>query len=361
MKVVKVLGTIVLSFLLLLSLIILGVAFTLHSTLFNTDFVVRQADKIDIPATAKELTDQQVGGQLTPEEELIKETALRVVADQQTWLKEQLDAAIRAGYDFFLGKTDYLRLTLPLRYLKQDLRESIWQSITGDPAAWLPLFQDDLNTYVNQNFPALMQSIRLYLPPDIAAMPDDELKPYLNDYLPQIEGELAGQNIPPEAYDLVITIARPYFDDFYERMVADVPDEETIDSETIPTDVMTNLLTIREYIGDFRMGYYGLIVFAVVMAGGIVLIWRKMRPPCLALGIVLIVDSALELGAVIFAGRAAPPVLFAGIPPSLNIWVNGFYRDMLPVLLIFSASLLVAGLALLVVSFLYRPATADLG
>lgn len=359
MKALKVLGTVCLGFLLFLSLVFLGVLFTVQNTLLNPDFIVRQADKIDIPVAINELIAEQVGGQSAPEEQLVKEAALRVVAERQPWLKEQLDSAIRAGYDFFLGRTDQLRLTFPLRDLKQDLRESIWQSITEDPAAWLPLFQKDLNAFVDQNFAALAQNIRPYLPPDLAAMPDAALRPYFDDYLVQIEGEITGQSIPSETRDLVLTVARPYFDDLYDRLVKDVPDEETFDSATIPADVMSNLLKAREYIGDFRIVYYGLIAFAAVMAGCIVLIWRRVRPACLSLGIVLILAGGLELAGALFARGAMPVSLFTEIPPSFNIWIHGFFQDFLQVFLIFSACVLGAGLVLLLVSFIYRPATAD--
>ena len=356
MKALKVLGTLLLGFLLLLSLVFLGVFFTLQSTLLNPDFVVREANKIDIPAVARELIEQQVGGQPALEEELVIEALYRVVEDQEPWLKQQLNYAIHTGYDFLLGKTDSLSISVPLRDLKQDFRDSLWETITGDLDSWLPLFQEELNVFVDQNFPALEQNIQPYLPPDLAAMPDAELRLYLDDYLLQIEGEITGQDFPPAARDLVLTVARPYFDDFYEQMVIDLPDEATLDPETIPSDVMSNLLKARGYINDFRMAYYGLIAFAVVLAGAIVLIWRRVRPACLALGLVLLIAGGLELAGVLLAGSVTLPALFAGIPPWLNTWINGLYHDVLQVLLIFSASVLGTGVVLLAVSLLYRPA-----
>jgi hypothetical protein len=354
MRALQVLGTVVLGFLLLLSLVILGVAVTLQSTALSPNFVIRQVDKIDLPTAVREVAEQQAGGQLPAEEKPILDAAVRVVADKQPWLKEQAGIAIHAGYDFLLGKADSLTITLPLRDLKDDFRESLWQGFTEDPAAWLPFVQDELNDYFDRNFAALAQNIRPYLPPDVTALPDPALQSYLHDYLLQVEEEVM-RNIPPETYDTLLAIARPYFDNLYDQAVADIPDVETFSATDIPADVMTNLLTARDYIRDFRIGFYTLIAFTVFIAGCIVLIWRRLRPACLSLGIVLIIAGALELSGVLIARGVTLPLASSDIPPSLQTWITGIYRDVLQVPLIFDACALGAGLILLVTSFLYRP------
>jgi hypothetical protein len=183
MNALKVLGTLLLGGLLFLSLLILGMAFTLQSTVLNADFVADQAKKMDIAALVREITEEQTAGQRSPEEEFIIETVYRVIEDREPWLKQQLDSAIHAGYDFLLGKTDRLFISVPLGELKEDLKESLWQTVTEDPDTWLPIFQAYLNDYIDAQLATLVEDIRPYLPPDLADLPLETLRPQLSDYL----------------------------------------------------------------------------------------------------------------------------------------------------------------------------------
>jgi hypothetical protein len=353
MKVLKVLGTVLLGGLLFLSLVFLGLAFTIQNTLLNPNFAVRQADKLDIPALARDIAGEQLGNQTGPQGEFIKNTVYRLMGDQEPWLKRQLDGAIRSGYDYLLGRSDRLSITVPLGELKQNLKEDLWQTLTEDPATWLPLFQDDLNAYIDQHFAALAQQIEPSLPPPLAALPIDALRQPLQDYLRQTEGQIVQGDLSPQAYDLILTVARPYFDDFYDGVVVDIPDLYSIDMETLPADAVSGLQQARQYVGYFRTGFYLLIVFALLLAGGIVLINRRVRTACLALGIVLTAGGAVDLAGFLVAGNTIPPDLLAGAPASLGLVVNNLIRDMLSVGRIFAIGVLAAGVILLALSILY--------
>jgi hypothetical protein len=358
MKALKVLGTILLGWLLLVSLVVLGAAFTLQGTVLNADFAFRQVDKLDLTALAGDVIDEYADGQSVAEEALIKKLAARVVREEEPWFKEQADSAIRAGYDFLFDRTDNLLISVPLAELKQDLKETLWQAIAEDPAAWLPLVQDELNAYINSHLTDLVDVTRDSLPPYLAVLPLQELEPHFQDYLLDIEAQMASSDLPEPASQLLLALARPYFNDFYDQMAIDIPDEISADSGAIPADVMSGLLEAKQYLGYFRTGFYLLIGFAVVLAGGIMLIHRRVRPACLSLGIVFIAAGALELAGVLFAGGALPPDLLAGAPASLSPWVTGLYRDALAVPRNYSVAVLAAGIILLAVSIFYRPNTA---
>ena len=55
MKVLKGLGAGILGFFLFLSLSVFALAFTMHTTVLNPDFVATQVDRADLPALAREL------------------------------------------------------------------------------------------------------------------------------------------------------------------------------------------------------------------------------------------------------------------------------------------------------------------
>ena len=234
------------------------------------------------------------------------------------------------------------------------MKESLWRSVTEDLEAWVPLFGDYLNMFIDQDFVALVQQVRQYLPPDLAGLPIDTLRPRFDEYLAQLEDQVIHQDLPPEDYALLLAVARPYFDDYWDELVIDIPDEISVDSNDIPDDVMSTLVSVREYIGYFRTGFYLLIAFAVILAGGIVLIWRAVRPACLALGIVLAFAGGLELTGVLYAWNALPADLFRDIPSSLALLINASYHDMLGVTRLFSIAVLAAGIILLAVGILYR-------
>jgi hypothetical protein len=358
MKALKVLGTIILGWFLLVSLVILGAVLTLQGTLLNADFVAGQAEKADLVALAREITEEQIGDRLSPQDEFVIEAVYTVVAGQEPWLKRQLDSAIHEGYDFFLGRTDRLLIAVSLQDLKLDMKESLWKSVTEDPGAWLPLFQDDLNAYVDQHFAALVLEVKQDLPQPLDKLPVEALRPALQKYLLDLEDRIARQDLPPGAYDLILVVARPYFDDYYDELVIDIPDEIAFDSGDVPEDTMATLLSAREYIGYFRTGFYLLIAFAVLLAGGIVLVWRAVRPACLALGIVLVVAGGLELTGVLYAWNALPAGLLTDVPASLVLSINNSYHAVLSVARLFSIGVLAAGIILLAVSVLYRRGTS---
>ena len=131
-------------------------------------------------------------------------------------------------------------------------------------------------------------------------------------------------------------------------------------TDSIPPEVMEQIIIARQYIGYFQTGYYLLIVFMVLLAAGIVLINRNVRDATRVLGIVLLVYGVLELAAFFYARNLVPPSLpLHDLPASLQPWVLGVYGDLLAPLQILGLVVLVAGAVLLVVSFVYRPRRAE--
>ena len=285
------------SFLLFLCLGVFGVAFTLHATLLNADFGAAQVDRVDVSAVVKDIVQEQVAGQLPPEAKFVEDAIYQVIADEEPWLKEQARAAVYAGYDFLLGKSDRLEMVISLEPLKADLKD------------------------------VLRQNINQLLPPQLAGLPPEMLE--------------------------------PYFDQYYQEFTGQIPSELAVDESLIPPEAMAQIVQAKQVISYFRFGYYLLIAFMVLLVIGIILLRRDVRKITRPLGISLLVYGAMEFAGVLVARNYLPLSMpLSGIPPSLQTLVVGLFSDMLAPLQAFSLSLLIGGVVLLAVSFIYRRGAA---
>ena len=294
MKFLKGLSLSLLNFLLFLSLAVFGTVFMLHSTFLNPDFVAAQVDNIPVSSLIREMTEEQIGGQLPAEAEFLEEALYSAIADQEPWLKEQANAGVYSFYDFLLGKSERLSMVISLEELKAGLKDSLWE-----------IFQ---------------------------------------------------QNIPPELSGLPPAMIEPYFDEYYQQFSAQIPSEIRLDESQIPPEVMAYLIQARQIISYTQTAYYALIGFMALLVLGIILISRNVRGATRGLGTTLLIYGALEY-AGIWATKYFGPVYLpmADIPSSLQAWLLQFTKDFMAPLEMFSIGLLAAGVVLLVVSFVYKP------
>ena len=366
MSFLKGLGLTVLSILLFLSLSIFGVAFLLQSTILNPDFVADQVNRIDISELARELLEGQMEGQLPEEFSFVEDSIFEVIDEQEPLLKEQANNAIYAGYNYLLGKSDRLEVTFSLVALKESLRDSLWDAFNEYLSSDLSELPDELvKPLVEEYYDDFLAEVpEEYLPPELAALSDEEIEQYLDQYYDELIAEVPEIYLPPEIVDIMETELEPYFDEFYNEFVGQLPDEYSFDESSIPPEAMQQIDQARLYISYFQTGYYILIAFMVLLAAGIVLINRNVRGACRTLGIDLIVYGALEFAVVYFlrsydALGQALNSLQAGLPASLQVWLDGLKSDLLAPLQMFGLWVLVAGVVLLVVSFVYRRQTEE--
>lgn len=293
MKFLKGLALSLLSFLLFLSLGVFSMVYMLNNTFLNPDFVAAQVDRLDISSLARELTEEQISGQLPPEAEFLEEAIYSTIADQEPWLKEQVNVGIYSFYDFLLGKSERLSLIISLEPLKESLRDSLWQ--------------------------AFMQNI----PPELSGLPQAQIEQYFNQY--------------------------------YQQFSEQIPSTFELDESSIPPEVMAQLVQARQYISYAQTIYYASIGFMVLLVLGIILINRNVRSTTRGLGIPLLTYGALGYAGIWATKYLTPTYLsMAEIPSSLQMWLMELIGDFLAPLEMFSLGLLAIGIVLLVVSFVYR-------
>jgi len=298
MNFLKGLGVSLLSFLLFLSLGVFGTVYMLNSTFLNPDFVVSEVDKIPVASLIREMTEEQIGGQLPQEAEFLEETIYGVIADQEPWIKEQVNAGIYSFYDFLLGKSERLSMIISMEPLKESLRDSMWQ--------------------------AFMQS----LPPQLSGLPQAQIEQYFNEY--------------------------------YQQISEQIPSSFEVDESLMPPEVMAQLMQVRQYVSYVQTAYYALIGLMVLLILGIILINRNVRDATRGLGITFLIYGVLWFAGVYATRNFLPTQLpLADIPPSLQPWLMGLIGDFVAPMQTFSIGLMAAGAALIIVSIVYprlRPA-----
>lgn len=295
MKFLKGLALSLLSFLLLLSLAVFGLALTLNQTILNPDFATSQVNKLDVSSLAEEFLSEQISPE--GEQELIAGAINDTIADLEPWIKEQINAVIYSGYDYLLGRSPSLSAEIPTSPLKESLGEN-------------------LRT-------AFYQS----LPPELAGASQAEID--------------------------------AYFDQYYQQFSGQIPAEFEIDEDMIGPEVMTSLEEARQYINTFQAGFKALIALILVLIAGIALIHRQVKGATRQLGITGLVYGIPEYIGVLVAKRFVEEQLgqFAGqatFPTSLQAWLPQITEDFLAPLEMFSLGILIAGIALLAVSFVYK-------
>ncbi len=292
MNFLKGLAISILTLLLFLSLGVFGTVYMLNNTLLNPDFVVAQVDRLDVASLTREVTEGQIGGQLPSEVGFLEEAMYDAIAENEPWLKEQVNAGIYSFYDFLLGKSEKLSMIISLEPLKESLRDSLRQ--------------------------AFMQDI----PPELSSLPPAQIEQYFNQY--------------------------------YQEFSAQIPSTFELDESILPPEIMAQLMQARQYIGYAQTYYYPLIGFMVLLVILIILLHRSVKGATRGLGITFLIYGILEFAGVFATKNFLPTNLpLPDIPPSLQSWLTGFIVDFVAPMQTFSIGLMAAGAALIIVSIVY--------
>jgi hypothetical protein len=354
MTFLKVFATTILAIIILFVLGVFNLAFLVHGTVLSPNFVTRQVDKIPISSIARDIAEDQIGQELPQSSEFLSEVAFRIIEKQEPWIKTQLDDAINTGYDYFLGKTTYLSITVPLAELKTDLESSFWTELRG-------YLQEELTGKSDAEISAYFQDIiqelpQDNLPEDLASLPAAERNLYIEQYFRDIAGVPQKSGAPPldpQYRDL----ADQYADEFIHQFVNGIADSYTIDESSIGSSTMNTLRDVRRGISYFQTYFYWLIVLLIILIGLVFLVNWGVKVPARVLGIEFLVLGVIYI-ADIFILRALPLTRWIAqstdfsIPAGLDTWIHGLINDVTMVMLPLAIVILIVGLTLTVVSFM---------
>jgi len=299
MKFLKGLALSLLSFLLFLSLSIFGLALTLNYTILNPDFVVSTLNRLDISSLAGEFLSQQIHQQIPQGEPRLAEVLDDTIADLEPWIKEQASTVTYSSYDYLMGRSQSLSVTISLEPVKESLRDNLREAFLQSP------------------------------PPELKGLPPAEVE--------------------------------RYFDEFYQGLTREIPSTFEFNESSLSPEVLTRLEQAKQGISYFQLGYKALIGFILLLILGIILINREVKGATRGLGITFITYGVLEYGGIFaakyFAGAQLPQL---GIPESLQAQLPQLIGDFLAPLEMFSIGIGIAGVVLLIVSFVYKPREPEL-
>jgi hypothetical protein len=228
--------------------------------------------------------------------EFVREAVDDVIADLEPWIKEQTHTAVYAGYDYLLGKSESLNIVIDLRPMKENLRESLWQALTESP------------------------------PPLLELLPPAELEQLFD----QLYGEFAEQI--PATYEI---------------------NESTI--TMMSPGAMDVLEQARRYIGYEQLAYRISIGAMIGIIVGLIFLHRRVKGAARSIGI-----PCLTVGIPAFVFTLVIPH-FVGtwmgqfpLPAQLQGWLLQFFNDILAPVKMYGIGLMATGIALLVVSVVYK-------
>ncbi len=294
MKVFKVIILVFLGIFLSLSLLIFGLALTLNQSVLDPDFIAGHVERLDIAA----LADEIVMDQIPPEAadfmgESLDAVLGDTIADIEPWMKEQALEGIYVFYDYIEGRSETLSLIISLETVKESFRANLLAAVLASP------------------------------PLELVGFPPAEIELQFNTYYSQIDEEI------PSALEL---------------------DETMLDAE-----VMEQIERARQYVGYFNTAFIVLIAFSLLMILLIILTHFSVRGSTRQLGITFLAVGAVGLaGAFITRSVASSQLVQNDIPTTLQTWAPEIITDVLMPLGIYAIGLIAVGIALTVVSFVYK-------
>ena len=240
------------------------------------------------------LTKDWLNQQIPQDEPYIAEVVDNTITDLEPWIRDQTRTSIYSTYDYLLGKSESLSLIISLEPVKDSLKDNLREAILKSP------------------------------PPELAGATPATVELYIN-----------------EAYQ--------YIDEL-------IPLRFEFNESSLGPEVLAQLGQARQYIGYFQLGYKLLIGFILLLILGIILINREVRGATRKLGIIFTTYGAFEyLGIFIIKNLAGTQLTKLDVPAQLQTLLPQLLSDFLAPLEIFSICIMVAGVALIIVSFVYKP------
>ncbi len=395
MTALKVIANTILSLLLFLCLILMGIAVTLNATALSSNFATGQINKLDAVTLFNEevLPELQQNETFQDYPEFI--TSLQTSVENNTpALKSAVNRAVRDVYGYVAGSKGLnLRQTLKDSLLDPGLAAAILHDI--DISLIIPDLLKEEMPFSSVEIAGNITDLSPYLD-EVATVIEPELKQQLIDHIPALYSYLLGES---SAFEISIAInplvedigaalksavlASPpaalaslsqdelslAFDAAWPQTRAKIPADIVIGSEEMGIDqpdgisqtlddAEENLAQAKEWVGYYRLAFWGLVLLTLLWIGLIILVNRDVRINCRLIGGLFVTYGIGEtIGILVSRGFIRSLVLSEfDAPASLQSWVSQLIASLTNPLLIFSICCAVTGVILIVLSFFYHRA-----
>jgi multisubunit Na+/H+ antiporter MnhC subunit len=381
----KIIGAVLLSLVLFISLCVFSAALTVKMTALNASYVTSLVDDIpvvDIIEEAAEQADIEDSEQF----DIIK----GVVSDNEAAIKQRIIVFIDAVYDYLNSKSEDIDL---VRLLGDTVLDADFAVSTVDSMDLKPLLEDFIEDIIaDEDLPAgisydeyiddiaadiepwAKEQAGIVIPPAFdyvlgnsdtfnVTVSLDDLKETLKIYLKQ-----SFLSSPPQLYQgLSQTELEQTFDVLFEVSSADIPSSYTFDEGLFTdedgtslnvdlTEAERNLSDSREGIRIFNVSFVLLVVLILLLAAGIILLYRNTKWAALNLGIV---SSVFGFGLLIFyfgslwGIRDFVKQQEISSYPAIQDWlIQKTFDSLFPLQILFIV-FIVIGIALLALFFIY--------
>jgi hypothetical protein len=300
----------------------------LRSTLLSSDFISSLIDDLEISTLAGEFISEQIIEEFSAEIPMEQEFILAALNDTfiklEPWLKKQLATATNPILDYLLSESSGFSIIVPLAPIIETLGETAKENFLESTP---PEFEGIPQSELEDSFIGLFEGLSTMLPATF-----------------EINESILGNEIQA---DFASVLAEG------EASLARVKQDIALSI----TETEQGLEDARLYISYFQLGYTICIVFILLLILGIVLIYRQVKRSALNLGVIFLVLGAIEL-IVIFTAKyfiGAELHNLTTIPMQIQAWLPRLLNNFFAPLQWLSIGLVAAGIALIVVSFVYKP------
>ena len=382
----KTAGIVILCFLLFISLCVFGLSFTVNSTILNPRFIPAEINKLDISTLVDEALDQYAISGISTD---MRSSIIATIDELEPEVKVQLGQALSQVYDYLLGREQSIDLAQILKdtvlssnfvnsvISKTEVKKLIREQIRDELVDLVPPGNQELIRYLDEALPVIDPWLEEQI--SVVSSPITDfllgkstninitlsLEPVKNTLKDNIRKAFL-RSPPPELADVSQAELNIIFDEYYQQYSTQVPKTITINQTSIGInsnellvdtiagveDFLTHAKTVTGY---FRTYYVVLIIFIIILVLGIILLHREVKGVTRTLGIILLTYGGLEYISI-FAGkyiiRNALPLV--ELPSTLQSWIPVLLTDALRPLEVLSLVLGVVGIALIIVSIVYR-------
>ena len=302
----------------------IDLALTLRNSILTSDFVASILDKLDLSSLAGEFLSEQLPEDIPEEMGFLVEHLDDAILELEPWVKQQISIAADPILDYLLGESQSLNVVISTEPVMENLKDTLREAfLESPPAEFADLPRSTLEQHFDEYFGELTQMIPSTF---------------------EVNETLLGTEIPAQIAE-AIAEAEEGLEQARQGIAEAIAEAED------------GLEQARQYVGYFQLGYKLLIGFMLLLILGIVLINRQVKSTTRQLGTPLLTYGALWYAGILvtkhFAGTWLPPL--PEIPPSLQTWITQLPGKFLAPLEMLSLGLLIGGIALIVVSFVYKP------